>query len=67
MRFYALSTEGIDRTYRALQQHQRDLRGSTGASRCLRVAQLYGHLQFRARDGREVQLVLRDLAAAWHL
>ena len=67
MRFYALSTEGIDRTYRALQYHQRKLRGSTGASRCLRVAQLYGHLQFRAREGREVRLVLRDLAAAWHL
>ena len=67
MRFYALSTEGIDRTYRALQHHQPKLRGSTGASRCLRVAQLYGHLQFRAREGREVRLVLRDLAAAWHL
>ncbi|MFM2172854.1 MAG: hypothetical protein RLZZ54_781 [Cyanobacteriota bacterium] len=67
MRFYALSTDGIDRTYRALQQQGRELRGSTGASRCLRVAQLYGHLQFRAREGREVHLVLRDLAAAWHL
>ncbi|MFM1900560.1 MAG: hypothetical protein RLZZ216_1136, partial [Cyanobacteriota bacterium] len=67
MRFYALSTDGIDRTYRALQQHGHELRGSTGASRCLRVAQLYGHLQFRAREGREVHLVLRDLAVAWHL
>jgi hypothetical protein len=41
--------------------------GSGRASRALRVATLYGHLQCRARGGQPVWLSCRDLANAWHL
>ncbi|MCP9895476.1 hypothetical protein KBZ20_17080, partial [Vulcanococcus limneticus Candia 3F8] len=67
MRFYAVCTEAIEHTHRALQQLEQRRQGSSRPSRALRVAQLYGHLQCRARDGAAVQLGLRDLAAAWHL
>lgn len=67
MRFYAVSTEAIQHTARALQQLEQRRQGSPRRSRALRVAQLYGHLQCRARDGRAVELGLRELAAAWAL
>jgi hypothetical protein len=67
MRFYAVSTEAVDLTYRALQQLDRGRTGSRRPSRALRVATLYGHLQFRARGGSTVQVGCRQLAEAWHL
>ncbi|WP_010316414.1 hypothetical protein [Synechococcus sp. CB0205] len=67
MRFYAVSTEAVDLTYRALQQLDRGRTGSRRPSRALRVATLFGHLQFRARGGSSVQVGCRQLAEAWHL
>jgi len=67
MRFYAVCTEAIQLTHRALQQLDQERRGSRQPSRSLRVATLYGHLQTRADAGGAVQLALRDLAAAWNL
>jgi hypothetical protein len=67
MRFYAVSTEAVDLTYRALQQLDRGRTGSGRPSRALRVATLFGHLQFRARGGSTVQVGCRQLAEAWHL
>ena len=68
MRFYAVSTAAIDRTHRALSRLQQQERsGGHGPSRALRVAQLYGHLQWRADGNGEVVLALRELAASWHL
>ena len=67
MRFYAVSTEAVDLTYRALQQLDCGRTGSRRPSRALRVATLFGHLQFRARGGSTVQVGCRQLAEAWHL
>jgi hypothetical protein len=67
MRFYAVSTEAVDLTYRALQQLDHGRTGSRRPSRALRVATLFGHLQFRARGGSTVQVGCRQLAEAWHL
>ena len=67
MRFYAVSTEAIELTHQALQQLDGSRMGSGRASRALRVATLYGHLQCRARGGQPVWLSCRDLANAWHL
>ncbi|MCT0225597.1 hypothetical protein [Synechococcus sp. CS-1328] len=67
MRFYAVRTDAIQQTHRALQQMEQRRRGSSRPSRALRVAQLYGHLQCRAKGGCEVQLGLRELATSWHL
>jgi hypothetical protein len=67
MRFYAVSTEAIELTHQALQQLDGSRMGSGRASRGLRVATLYGHLQCRARGGQPVWLSCRDLANAWHL
>jgi hypothetical protein len=67
MRFYAVSTEAVDLTYRALQKLDRGRTGSRRPSRALRVATLFGHLQFRARGGSTVQVGCRQLAEAWHL
>ena len=67
MRFYAVCTEAIQLTHRALQQLDQGRRGSRQPSRALRVATLYGHLQTRADASGAVQLALRDLAAAWNL
>ena len=67
MRFYAVSTEAVDLTYRALQKLDRGRTGSRRPSRALRVATLFGHLQFRARGGTSVQVGCRQLAEAWHL
>ena len=67
MRFYAVCTEAIQLTHRALQQLDQGRRGSRQPSRALRVATLYGHLQTRADAAGDVRLALRDLAAAWNL
>jgi hypothetical protein len=67
MRFYAVRTEAIELTHRALQKLDQGRKGSGRASRALRVATLYGHLQCRARDGHTIQLSCRDLANAWHV
>ena len=67
MRFYAVCTEAIQLTHRALQQLDQGRRGSRLPSRALRVATLYGHLQTRANAAGEVRLTVRDLAAAWNL
>ena len=67
MRFYAVCTEAIQLTHRALQQLDQGRRGSRQPSRALRVATLYGHLQTRATASGDVRLALRDLAAAWNL
>ena len=67
MRFYAVCTEAIQLTNRALQQLDQSRRGSRQPSRALRVATLYGHLQTRTNASGEVRLALRDLAAAWNL
>ena len=67
MRFYAVSTEAVELTYRALQQLDRGRKGSHRPSRALRVATLFGHLQCRARGGRSIQVGCRQLAEAWHL
>ena len=67
MRFYAVSTEAVELTYRALQKLDRERNGSQRPSRALRVAKLFGHLQCRARGANSVQVGCRQLAAAWHL
>ena len=67
MRFYAVSTEAVELTFRALQKLDRDRKGSHRPSRALRVATLFGHLQCRARGGTNVQVGCRQLAEAWHL
>ena len=68
MRFYAVRTEAIQLTNRALQQLDQRRRGSMQPGRALRMATLYGHLQCRANasDG-VVELTLRDLATSWCL
>ena len=67
MRFYAVSTEAVELTFRALQKLDRERKGSHRPSRALRVATLFGHLQCRARGGTNVQVGCRQLAEAWHL
>ena len=67
MRFYAVRTEAVALTHQALQKLDQGRKGSRRASRALRVATLYGHLQCRARDGHTIQLSCRDLANAWHV
>ena len=67
MRFYAVRTEAVALTHQALQKLDQGRKGSRRASRALRVATLYGHLQCRARDGHTIQLSCRDLATAWHV
>lgn len=67
MRFYAVRTEAIQRTYRALQQLGSQSRGPQTPSRAIRMATLYGHLQCRADDRGQLLMGVRELAAAWHL
>jgi hypothetical protein len=68
MRFYAVCTEAIQLTNRALQQLDQQRCGSAQPGRALRMATLYGHLQCRAdASGGVVDLTLRDLAASWCL
>ena len=67
MRFYAVSTEAIRHTHRGLQQLANNRNGSHRASRSLRVAHLYGHLQCRAKDGQRIHLSLQRLSDDWCL
>lgn len=67
MRFYAVCTDAIELTHEALQRVPTTRQGSRRPSRSLRVAQLYGHLQCRAREGKPIQVGIRGLAQKWHL
>ena len=67
MRFYAVRPEAVALTHQALQSLKGARKGSGLPSRALRVATLYGHLQCRAGDDQEVQMVMGELVAAWHL
>jgi len=67
MRFYAVRTEAIQRTYRALQQLGSQRRGPHTPSRAMRMATLYGHLQCRADDQGQLMVGVRELAGAWLL
>lgn len=64
MRFYAVRTDAIQHTHRALQRLQGPRRGSGQSSRALRVATLYGHLQCHADAKGRVHVRLRQLAEA---
>jgi hypothetical protein len=67
MQFFCVRTEAIQRTHQALQQLEGKRSGSCNPSRALRVASLFGHLQWRSRPTGVVRLTVRELAAAWHL
>lgn len=67
LRFFCVHTEAIEQTHQALQSLDLTRHGSSRPSRALRVAQLYGHLQLRARSGNAVQLGLKHLAETWHV
>ena len=67
LRFFCVHTEAIEQTHQALQSLEQERQGSSRPSRALRVAQLYGHLQLRARENNRVQLGLKHLAETWHL
>lgn len=62
LRFFCVHTEAIEQTHQALQSLEQERQGSSRPSRALRVAQLYGHLQLRARENNRVQLGLKHLA-----
>ncbi|NDD70322.1 MAG: hypothetical protein EBZ29_13460, partial [Synechococcaceae bacterium WB9_4xC_028] len=65
MQFFCIRNEAIRQTYRALQSLNEQRQGSLRPGRVMRVAQLYGYLQWRSRGKRQVQVTLRDLGAAW--
>lgn len=67
MQFFCVRTQAIQQTHQALLQLQGRRRGSSKPSRALRVASLYGHLQWRARPTGVVCFAIRELAEAWHL
>ena len=67
MQFFCVRTQAIQQTHQALLQLQGRRRGSSKPSRALRVASLYGHLQWRARETGVVSFAIRELAEAWHL
>jgi len=67
MQFFCVRTQAIQQTHQALRQLEETRRGSCKPSRALRVASLYGHLQWRARGTGVVTFAVRELAAAWHL
>ena len=67
MQFFCVQTQAIQLTHRALQQLGERCQGSSNPSRALRVASLYGHLQWRAKGSGQVQFTVRELANAWHL
>ena len=48
MRFYAVRTEAIQRTFSALQQLGSHCHGPKTTSRAMRMATFYGHLQCHA-------------------
>ena len=65
MQFFCIRNEAIRQTHRALQILSDERQGSLRPGRVLRVAQLYGYLQWRSRSNRDVRITLRDLGAAW--
>ena len=65
MQFFCIRNEAIRQTHRALQTLSDERQGSLRPGRVLRVAQLYGYLQWRSRGSRDVRVTLRDLGAAW--
>jgi hypothetical protein len=65
LRFFCVHTEAIEQTHQALQSLEQERQGSSRPSRAMRVAQLYGHLQLRARENNRVQLGLKHLAESW--
>jgi hypothetical protein len=65
VQFFCIRNEAIRQTYRALQSLNEQRQGSLRPGRVMRVAQLYGYLQWRSRGKRQVQVTLRDLGAAW--
>jgi hypothetical protein len=65
VQFFCIRNEAIRQTYRALQSLNEQRQGSLRPGRVMRVAQLYGYLQWRSRGKRHVQVTLRDLGAAW--
>jgi hypothetical protein len=65
VQFFCIRNEAIRQTHRALQTLSEQRQGSLRPGRVLRVAQLYGYLQWRSRGNRDVRVTLRDLGAAW--
>ena len=65
MQFFCIRNEAIRQTHTALQTLSNERQGSLRPGRVLRVAQLYGYLQWRSRGSRDVRVTLRDLGAAW--
>jgi hypothetical protein len=65
VQFFCIRNEAIRQTYKALQSLNEQRQGSLRPGRVMRVAQLYGYLQWRSRGKRQVQVTLRDLGAAW--
>ena len=65
MQFFCIRNEAIRQTHRSLQTLSDERQGSLRPGRVLRVAQLYGYLQWRSRGSRDVRVTLRDLGAAW--
>ena len=65
MQFFCIRNEAIRQTHAALQRLSNARQGSLRPGRVLRVAQLYGYLQWRSRGSRDVRVTLRDLGAAW--
>jgi hypothetical protein len=65
VQFFCIRNEAIRQTHRALQRLSHARQGSLRPGRVLRVAQLYGYLQWRSRSNRDVRDTLRDLGAAW--
>jgi hypothetical protein len=65
VQFFCIRNEAIRQTHRALQRLSNARQGSLRPGRVLRVAQLYGYLQWRSRSNRDVRVTLRDLGAAW--
>jgi len=65
VQFFCIRNEAIRQTHAALQRLSNARQGSLRPGRVLRVAQLYGYLQWRSRSNRDVRVTLRDLGAAW--
>ena len=68
LQFFSVHSEALAFTHDCLRRHahHHGLR-PPGPTRALRVAQLYGHLQWRAANRRSFSLPLSELAASWRL
>ena len=68
LQFFSVHSEALAFTHDCLRRHahHHGLR-PPGPTRALRVAQLYGHLQWRAANRRRFSLPLCELAASWRL